>query len=126
MSDAVGAGYINLNKISANQIQSFFAKSGWEIYDTTYPQKLQKAIKKLYGTEPTVLGKGAVEIAKELYPNEDISDLQNKDYYAEQSYGVPFDELTEQEQYGINEIIFFKTICNTRKKRCTFVIRIRI
>ena len=106
MSDAVGAGYINLNKISANQIQSFFAKSGWEIYDTTYPQKLQKAIKKLYGTEPTVLGKGAVEIAKELYPNEDISDLQNKDYYAEQSYGVPFDELTEQEQYGINEIIF--------------------
>ena len=106
MSDAVGAGYINLNKISANQIQSFFAKSGWEIYDTTYPQKLQKAIKKLYGTEPTVLGKGAVEIAKELFPKADIKDIQNLDYWANQTYKVPFDELTEQEQYQINEELF--------------------
>ena len=116
MSDAVGAGYINLNKISANQIQSFFAKSGWEIYDTTYPQKLQKAIKKLYGIEPTVLGKGAVEIAKELYPNEDIGDLQNKDYYSEEMYGVPFDELTEQEQFGIDKIIFSRQAAIQERK----------
>ena len=104
--DAIGAGYINFAKLSPNQTQRFFAKSGWDIYSRDYPRKLQKIIKKLYGVEAESQGKSVKEIVEELYPKESINDLQDKDYHANKLYDSPYDELIGREKYTVDELIF--------------------
>ena len=49
---AIGAGYINLRKLTTNQTEQFFSKSGWDIYSNTYPNKIKKSLDNtVYSTE---------------------------------------------------------------------------
>jgi len=109
---AIGAGYINLRKLTTNQTEQFFSKSGWNIYSDTYPNKIKKSLDKLgvkYETQGPSVNRILADMFGEgpnLKPAVTIDNVLNRDFHSNKYYDAPFDELIEQEQFTIDEIIF--------------------
>ena len=105
---AIGAGYINLRKLTDNQTQQFFAKSGWDIYSNTYPNKIKKSLDKL-GVKYETQGQSVKEIIQDIFGADSdvtINNVVDRDFHSNRLYQAPYDELVEQEQFVIDEIIF--------------------
>ena len=105
---AIGAGYINLRKLTTNQTEQFFSKSGWDIYSNTYPNKIKKSLDKL-GVKYETQGQSVKEIIQDIFGADSdvtINNVGDRDFHSNRQYQVPYDELVEQEQFTIDEIIF--------------------
>ena len=105
---AIGAGYINLRKLTDNQTQQFFSKSGWDIYSNTYPNKIKKSLDKL-GIKYETQGQSVKEIIQDIFGADSdvtINNVVDRDFHSNRLYQAPYDELVEQEQFTVDEVIF--------------------
>ena len=113
--EPIGAGYINLRKLSPGQTQQFFAKSGWDIYSNVYPNKIKKSLDKL-GVKYETQGKSVGDIISEIDDELTIDNIQDRDFHSNRFYDSPYDVLLKEEQNTIDEIIFrLKTEIDNRK-----------
>ena len=106
--EPMGAGYINLRKLTTNQTEQFFSKSGWDIYSNTYPNKIKKSLDKL-GVKYETQGQSVKEIIQDIFGADSdvtINNVGDRDFHSNKLYQAPYDELIEQEQFTVDEVIF--------------------
>jgi len=115
----IGAGYINFSQFNTSEVQQFFTKDGWQIYDRDYVNSLKKAYKDVYDVEVKQEGLSVQEAIEEIFGGQatqestnpymnskvTIKNVLNQDFHAQRLYAEDYAELMDNERFTVDEVI---------------------
>ena len=95
MLQGIGNGYFNIRSMSPELIRLLGSKQGFTQYGNTLFRRFNKSIRSVSKDGWKVAGKSQNQIFKDLYDGATVSDVNNKNWWANKLFESEYDELSD-------------------------------